>query len=68
MRRVFNSFVRRFAAVTVIVVLATSVSAAPREGRERGPREKTPSVVKIVKKIVRALGDGLTVPLPAPRP
>lgn len=60
MRRVFNSFL----AAIVIVAVSTSVSAAPRGERERGPKERTPSIVKVLKNIVRALGDGLTVPLP----
>ena len=60
MRRVFNSFL----VVVVTVALSTSVFAAPRGERERGPKEKTPSIAKVLKKIVRAFGDGLTVPLP----
>jgi len=64
MRRVFNSCVRGFVAVTVIVVLSASVSAAPRGERERGPKEKMPTIGKILKNIVRALGDGLTIPKP----
>ena len=61
MRRVFNSFVRGIAAVSVIVVLAANVYAAPRErGKEK---QKVPAIAKILR-IVRALGDGLTVPLP----
>ncbi|HYC91555.1 MAG TPA: hypothetical protein VEO54_20210 [Thermoanaerobaculia bacterium] len=61
MRRVFNSLVRGVAAVTVIVVLAGNVSAAPRE---RGAKDKVPPVVKLLKSIVRSLGDGLIIPLP----
>ncbi|HVE70760.1 MAG TPA: hypothetical protein VNI54_05270 [Thermoanaerobaculia bacterium] len=60
MRRVFSSFV----AVAVVVIFAGTVSAAPRE-RERS-KEKVPAVVKMLKKIVRGLGDGLTPPLPRP--
>lgn len=66
MRRVFNSLVRGVAVVTVIVVVAGNVAAAPRE---RGAtKEKVSPVVKMLKGIVRSLGDGLTVPLPGPRP
>lgn len=63
MHRVFNSFFRGAAAVAVIVVLSASVSAAPRE---RG-KEKGRVLAKLVQ-MVRSLGDGLTVPLPAPKP
>jgi hypothetical protein len=65
MRRVFNSSVRSVAAIAVIFMLAGSAFAVPREGREpaRG-RGHEPGIVKIVKKIVRALGDGLIIPIP----
>jgi hypothetical protein len=59
MRRVSKVFFRGFAVVAVTVVLAANVSAAPRE---RG-KDKAPIIVKLLR-IVRALGDGLTVPLP----
>ena len=61
MRRVINSSVRGVAVVAVMCVLAGSAFAAPRETREQG-------FAKIGKKIVRALGDGLTVPLPKATP
>jgi hypothetical protein len=61
MRRVFF---RGFAAVAVIVVLSVSVSAAPRE---RG-KDKVPVITKLLR-MVRSLGDGLTIPpAPTPRP
>ncbi len=63
MRRVFNSSVRGVAAVAVIFMLAGSAFAVPREGREQ-TRGRELTIVKMVKKIIRALGDGLTVPLP----
>ena len=53
---------RAFAAVTVVLVLASGMSAAPRD--ERGPREKGNPIVKVIKKVIRSLGDGLIVPLP----
>jgi hypothetical protein len=59
MRRVSTSFL----AIAVIVVLSGAANAAPRE-RERGPKEKDTRVVRLVKSIIRALGDGLTPPLP----
>lgn len=63
MRRVFNSSARGVAAVAVILALSTSVVAAPREkiDRERG---RQTSIVKVVKRIIQALGDGLTIPRP----
>jgi hypothetical protein len=65
MRRVFNSSVRGVAAVAVILMLAGSAFAVPREGREQArERGREPGIVKMVKKIIRALGDGLIVPLP----
>ena len=62
MRRVFSSCVRGVAAVAVMVVLASGVSAAPRD--ERGPREKGGPIVKVIKKVIKSLGDGLTIPKP----
>ena len=65
MRRVFHSSVRGVFAVAVILAVAGGVFAGPREVREKGrERGSEPAIVKMVKKIVRALGDGLTVPLP----
>ncbi|HEX6085091.1 MAG TPA: hypothetical protein VF266_11235 [Thermoanaerobaculia bacterium] len=63
MRRVFNSFVRGAAAVSVIVLLSTAVAAAPRERN----KEKVPTIHKLLR-IVRSLGDGIVIPLPAPKP
>jgi hypothetical protein len=61
MRRVFNGFVRGFAVVSVIGVLSVSAYAGPRE---RAPKDKVPAMIAKLMRIVRALGDGLTVPLP----
>lgn len=63
MRRVFNSSVRGVAAVAVILALAGSASAVTREGRQQG-RNHEPGIMKVIKKIVRALGDGLIIPIP----
>ena len=57
---------RRVVYALVVVVVSLSVSGAPREGRE--PRDKSNPIAKAMKKIVRALGDGLTIPVPAPTP
>ena len=59
MRRTF----RRIVVVVVVLTFAGSALAVPREGREQR-RGRDSGIVKVVKKIVRALGDGLTVPLP----
>jgi hypothetical protein len=64
MRRVFNSSVRGAAAVVVILALAGSAVAVPREDRTRGRDRGRTTVVEVVKRIIQALGDGLTVPLP----
>lgn len=63
MRRVFNSSVRGVAAIAMIFMLAGSAFAVPREGRGQ-PRGRELGIVKMVKKIVRALGDGLIIPIP----
>lgn len=65
MRGVFNSSVRGVAAVAVILALAGNAHAVSREGRDPArERSRDSAIVKMVKKIVRALGDGLIVPLP----
>ncbi|HVG25947.1 MAG TPA: hypothetical protein VND45_17450 [Thermoanaerobaculia bacterium] len=46
--------------LAVVVMLAGSVAAAPRER----PKDKQPAIVKMLKSIVRTLGDGLTIPTP----
>jgi hypothetical protein len=64
MRRGY-SLVRGVAAVAVIVALSTSVSAGPREDHERDRRtRKDTEVVKVVKRMIRVLGDFLTIPRP----
>jgi hypothetical protein len=57
------------AAVAVILSLAGGAFAGPREPREKGrDREREQGVITVVKRMLRALGDGLTVPLPKPNP
>jgi hypothetical protein len=59
------SYVRGVLAVVVLVVLSVSVSARPRDERPvRDPRGKRDPIVKVIKKIIRSLGDGLSVPTP----
>jgi hypothetical protein len=48
----------------VIAALSVSVSAAPRGGDREKPKDKGPVIAKVLKSIVRALGDGLIIPLP----
>jgi hypothetical protein len=57
----------RVAVVVVSVVVSTAVFGVPREGREAA-RDRESPVVKFVKRVVRSLGDGITVPTPAPKP
>ena len=62
--RGFHSSVRGVAAVAVIVALSTSVFAAPREERDRERGRERGGIVKVIKMIVRGLGDGLIIPIP----
>ena len=54
---------RRVFAVAVIVALSLSLAAAPREQREPARGKRDP-IVKIIKKMIRSLGDGIVVPIP----
>lgn len=45
----------------MILALAGSAVGAPRDDRDRA-RDR--GFVKVVKKLIRALGDGLTIPRP----
>ena len=59
---------RRVVQALVVVAVSLSVSGAPREGRDL-PRDKSSPIVKMVKRIVKSLGDGLTIPTnPSPKP
>lgn len=64
MRRVF----RWIGVFAVIVGLAVSVEAGPRQNREgEGPRvidDPLTRVVKVLKKAVRSLGDAVVTPRP----
>lgn len=53
--------VRRVFVGVVVLAIAGSAFAAPRENRD--PRDRT---WKIVKKVVRSLGDLITIPTPPP--
>jgi uncharacterized protein YggT (Ycf19 family) len=52
-------------AVSIVVVLAMPAQAKPRDGGRWLDRVTDP-VVKVVKKVVRTLGDGLSDPWPKP--
>jgi hypothetical protein len=66
MRDGFRSSVRGAAVFVVILALTGSASAASRdEGRER---KREQGIIRAVKKVVRALGDGLIIPIPKPNP
>ena len=67
MRRVFY---RGVAVGVMSFVLAAGAFGLPREGREPGERsrDRESPVAKFVKRVVRALGDGLVTPTPAPKP
>jgi hypothetical protein len=61
MRRTFSVVLRGVTAVSLMLAMAASLSAAPKNQRERDPVNP---IVKIIRKIVRSLGDGLTIPTP----
>jgi hypothetical protein len=58
------SLFARGVVVLAVVALSLSVFAAPRGERPRDPREKRDPIVKVVKRIIKSLGDGLIVPTP----
>ena len=62
MRRSGHAVARAVSAVVLVVVFSVSVSARPREERPREPRGKREPIVKVVKRIIQSLGDGLTIP------
>lgn len=65
MRRVWDSSVRGVATVVVVLALAGNAHAVTREGRDQAKgRAQDSAIVKMVKHIIRALGDGLTIPKP----
>ena len=68
MRHFLKVPARRVAAAVVIIVLAVPFAgAATREHRDpgfEGPRPRLVRVVKIVKKIVKGMGDLLSDPKP----
>lgn len=59
MRRVLN-----FVGRGVFVAVAASVLTVNVAAREPGERGKDRPIVKVAKKVIRSLGDLLTVPRP----
>jgi hypothetical protein len=57
---------RRVVYALLLVVFAVSAFGVTREEARTREREKGNPVVQIVKRIVRALGDGLTIPTRRP--
>jgi hypothetical protein len=57
----------RYLMVIAVAVVSLSVFASPRE-RPSDDERSVGRVVKFVKRMVRSLGDGLTLPTPAPKP
>jgi hypothetical protein len=53
---------RRVVGALLLVVVAVSAFGVPREEARARDREKGNRVVELVKRVVRALGDGLTIP------
>lgn len=52
----------RVAVGVCLLVVSVGAFGIPREGREPKSRDRENAVVKMVKRVVKALGDGLTVP------
>jgi hypothetical protein len=61
--RVLNPVARGVLAVSIVMVLAVPAQAKPRDGGRWFERKIDP-IVKIVKKLITRLGDGLVDPRP----
>jgi hypothetical protein len=57
---------RRVGYALLLVVFAVSAFGVTREEGRPRDRDKGNAVVQMVKRIVRALGDGLTIPTRRP--
>jgi len=65
MRRLGFFVARGLSAAVLVGALAVSVSAEPKEARPiRGPRERVDPITRIVKGVIRSLGDLLVIPTP----
>lgn len=63
MRR--TPYVRALTALAVMIALSISVSARPRDEQPiREPKETLDPIVRTIKRIVKSLGDGMTIPTP----
>jgi hypothetical protein len=65
MRGVSKAVARGVLAATIVLVLAVPAQAKPRDGGRWFERKIDP-IVKIVKKLMTSLGDGLGDPWPKP--
>ena len=48
----------------LVMMVALSASGVTREEPRSRDRERSSPVLKVVKKFIKALGDGLTIPTP----
>ena len=65
MRRVLGLLARGVPVALLVVLLSGSALAAPQErDREFRDRDSASPVVRMIKKVIRAFGDGMTVPRP----
>jgi len=58
---------RRYRGVVVILVslvLSTGMFAVPRDSRENPRENPIVKIVKAVKRVLKSLGDGISVPTP----
>jgi len=63
MRGISKAVARGVLAVSIVLVLAMPAQAKPRDGGRWFERKIDP-IVKVIKKLVTRLGDGLTDPRP----
>jgi len=64
MRRVLCAVGRGVSVLSLSVVLSGGLFAAETIGGEPREKERRHPVVKVVKKVIRSLGDLLTIPKP----
>lgn len=56
---------RRLLVVVVVLMLGVSAYGVPRDDRES--REREPPTLRIVKRVVKALGEFIVIPTPSPK-
>jgi hypothetical protein len=57
----------RYVRLALVLVVATGLSASPRQDSARG-RERESPVRRVVKRLVGSLGNFLIIPTPTPPP